>query len=72
MGNSSYHSSASFAVQSHNGFAGETPTFVTSVIKNNVLGLILARYQKISYQNVKGQGNVLLEERMEEMVKKSL
>jgi len=66
----SFNSNASIVVVLHNGFVGETLIFATLATKGNALETMYQSTPKTNFQNVVGQGLVLLEEIMMEMVSK--
>lgn len=57
--NSTSHLSVDFAVQLHNGFAGETRIFVMNAIKSKSQGSIFPEYQRISCLGAKERQNAL-------------
>ena len=46
MENSLFHSSANFVAQSHSGFAGETPIFVTNATKDRSMESTFQEFQR--------------------------
>ncbi len=66
----SFSLNVSIVVVLHNGFVGETLIFATRVTKGNALETMYQSTPKTNFQNVVGQGLVLLEEITMEMVSK--